>query len=250
MSKISELIPDAETLIAMSPEDVGVVILRHLLSTPRYGRAEKFKRGNFLVASATPAREYSPQFFDKINEALAGGWAWLEREGALLPDPDNQDRDWVIVSSRGRQMLDPEKLRAFKYASNFPAAKLHPAISPGTFSHFMKGEYDTAVFAAFREVEVAVRRAGGFSDSVLGTDLMRQAFREQTGSLTDPTDVISEQQAVQHLFAGAIGLFKNPSSHRSGVVNTPDRAVALVQFADLLLRIVDERATAKHSSTA
>jgi hypothetical protein len=130
MSKTSELTPDAETLIAMSPEDVGVVILRHLLSTPRYGSAERFKRGNFLVASATPEREYSPQFLDKIYEALAGGWAWLEPEGVLLPDPDNQDRDWVIVSSRGRQMLDPEKLRAFKYASKFPAAKLPPAISP------------------------------------------------------------------------------------------------------------------------
>lgn len=241
MAKISDLVPNAETLISMSPEDVGIIILQHLLSQPRYGRAEKFKRGNFLVSSATPAREYPSQYFDRVNEALAGGWAWLEREGALLPDPDNHDRDWVIISSRGRQMLDPEKLKAFKYAANFPVGKLHPAISPSTFSHFMKGEYDTAVFAAFREVEVAVRKAGGFPDSTLGTDLMRQAFKEQTGPLTDSSDVISEQQAIQHLFAGAIGTFKNPSSHRSGVINTPDRAVSLVQFADLLLRIVDER---------
>ncbi len=70
---------------------------------------------------------------------------------------------------------------------------------------------------------------------------MRQAFKEQVGPLTDSSDVISEQQAIQHLFAGAIGTFKNPSSHRSGVINTPDRAISLVQLADLLLRIVDER---------
>jgi uncharacterized protein (TIGR02391 family) len=241
MSKISDFVPSAEALVSMSPEDVGIVILKHLLSKPLYGRAEKYKRGNFLVSSATPAREYPAQFFDRVNEALAGGWAWLEREGALLPDPDNQDRDWMIISNRGKQMLDPEKLKAFKYAANFPAAKLHPAISPSTFSHFMKGEYDTAVFAAFREVEVAVRKAGAFPDSTLGTDLMRQAFKEQVGPLTDSSDVISEQQAIQHLFAGAIGTFKNPSSHRSGVINTPDRAISLVQLADLLLRIVDER---------
>ncbi len=225
----------------MPPEDVGIIILHHLLSKPRYGEAEKFKQGNFLVSSATPAREYPAQYFDRVNEALAGGWAWLEREGALLPDPNNQDRDWMIISSRGRQMLDPEKLKAFKHAASFPVGKLHPAISPSTFSHFMKGEYDTAVFAALREVEVAVRKAGKFPHSIFGTDLMRQAFKEQTGPLTDPKDVISEQQAIQHLFAGAIGTFKNPSSHRSGVINTPDRAISLVQLADLLLRIIDER---------
>jgi Protein of unknown function (Hypoth_ymh) len=40
-----------------------------------------------------------------------------------------------------------------------------------------RGEYDTAVFQAFREVEVAVRSAGKFPAEQFGKELMRKAFK-------------------------------------------------------------------------
>ena len=48
----------------------------------------------------------------------------------------------------------------------------------------------------------------------LGTDLMREAFDAKRGSLTDNSLSVAEREAWAHVFAGAIGLFKNPMSHR------------------------------------
>jgi len=104
----------------------------------------------------------------------------------------------------------------------------------------VRGHYDTVVFEAFREVEVAVRQAGGYSNSVLCTDLMRKAFAVGSGPLCNRALVSSEQEAMSNLFAGSIGLFKNPTSHRTATVTSPEDAVSLVLLASYLLRLVDE----------
>jgi hypothetical protein len=92
-----------------------------------------------------------------------------------------------------------------------------------------------------KQVEVAVRKAAKLPDTVTGTDLMRQAFRADTGSLTDKNLVKAEREAEAHLFAGAIGHAKNPGSHRD-VVMSPEAAARIIILASHLLSIVEERA--------
>ena len=48
----------------------------------------------------------------------------------------------------------------------------------------------------------------------------------------------AEARATMQLFAGAIGLFKNPASHRPVNYTDPTLAVEVVLLADLLLRLV------------
>ena len=119
-----------------------------------------------------------------------------------------------------------------------PKRLLHHVISQKVLSIFMQGDYDTAVFQAFKQVEVAVRGAGGYEEKDRGTDLMRKAFHVDNGNLTDQSQLPAEKQARSDLFAGAIGSYKNPGSHRD-VEMTAEEAAGLIIFASHLLRIVD-----------
>ena len=72
----------------------------------------------------------------------------------------------------------------------------------------------------------------GLKDTDLGTDLIRKAFNETDGPLRDEKLVVSERQAISHLFAGAIGIFKNPQSHRPVALSDPLEAVEMILLAN------------------
>ncbi len=233
--------------MALEPEEVAPLLLQVICFGGGPTAQQALKRGNFLNTKSptSPVRGYPPAAWDRTYEALAAAWVWLEREGMLLPAPGHQDPDWVYVSQRGRSLLSKENFDAYRYSQMLPRKALHPVIAASTFALFMRGHYDTVVFEAFRAVEVAVRTAADLPQDQLGVALMRKAFAKVTGPLTDTSLLEAEQEAMSNLFAGAIGLFKNPTSHRLAAIDKPQDAVDLVMLANYLLRLVDERAAAK-----
>jgi uncharacterized protein (TIGR02391 family) len=88
-------------------------------------------------------------------------------------------------------------------------------------------------------VEIAVREAGGFTHDDYGDRLMRAAFNANNGPLTDMALPENERKGYEHLFAGAIGAFKNPHSHRKVTIDDMRVALDQVLLASHLLRIVD-----------
>jgi len=72
---------------------------------------------------------------------------------------------------------------------------------------------ELAAFAALKEVEVRVRQLSRGAPGDIGVSLVRKAFGED-GLLRNPTLEAGEQEAISHLFAGTLGTFKNPVSHR------------------------------------
>lgn len=90
-------------------------------------------------------------------------WTWLEREGLLAPRPrPGLHGDWMFITRRGRSIKNSTDLKSFINGNMLPKAQLHPLIAKKVWPTFVQGAYDTAVFQAFKEVEVGVRTKGNF----------------------------------------------------------------------------------------
>ncbi len=57
--------------------------------------------------------------------------------------------------------------------------------------------------------------------------------------MADATLDAGERVGMMELFAGAIGTFKNPPSHRQVDYEDPTEASEVVILADLLMRVLD-----------
>jgi uncharacterized protein (TIGR02391 family) len=237
---INDIVPDPEVLLALEPEDVAGVVLEYLNGLPE--RSGQFNRHNFGLPHTV--QKYPPQYQQRISRALMEGWVWLQREGLIAPKP-GETGDWVFVTRRGQLLKTREDLKAYQTASPLPRQLLHPTLATKVVAPFVRGDYDVAVLQAFKEVELAVRKAGGFPDKAYGTMLMRRAFDPRKGPLRDPDGPLAEREATAYLFAGAIGLFKNPQGHRHAPITDPGEAVELLVLASHLLRLAASRAGAR-----
>ena len=238
MSKtLFSIIPEPEVLLSLEPEELAGVVLGVLNSLDPMNRGQH-NRYNFSLPSNFT--DY-PSHHDQIAQAVMEAWSWLEREGLLAAKPGSQG-DWVFITRRGQKIQDQADLKAYRKSDLLPKRQLHPTIAQKVWSMFLRGEYETAVFQSFKEVEVSVRNAGGYAAEDYGVPLMRKAFDSETGPLTDKELPKSEREALSHLFSGAIGSYKNPHSHRSVEINS-EVAVDMISLASHLLKIVDARAS-------
>lgn len=234
---IFSLVPEAEDLLALEPEEVGGVILTHIHSLDQSAKAN-LNRYNFSLIYTY--KEYPESYHDKIAAVLMEGWLWLEREGFLAPKPGS-DGSWFFITRRGMKVSAALDVASYIKSNLLPKKQLHPLIAQKVWSTFLRGDYDTAVFQTFKEVEVSVRKTGQFKPEDVGTDLMRKAFAPN-GPLSDKDSPKAEQEALAHLFAGAIGSYKNPHSHRAVSIEA-EEAVEMIMLGSHLLKIIDSRKT-------
>lgn len=182
--------------------------------------------------------------WDGVSDALA----WIDSRGLVGPTAGLGSSQ--RLTARGRELAVDGQALTKLFAEERLAGKLDPALETKVRLPFASGDYETACFTAMKEVEVAVRTAAGYDNSQYGTTMMQNAFsaKGNGGPLTDSGAVNSEQVATMQLFAGAIGLFKNPPSHRTVDFADPVEAAETIQLANLLLRVV-RRAEARNAAS-
>lgn len=249
MYELAQMFPTADALLAIEPDVLGLKILA-LLSK----RNPNLNQGMFLLSNLVqelwpyptlPGHQFPfPQSKRaEIDMAITEAWNWLEREGLLVPAPDtNGQNGWRVLSRRARSYAQNVDLSRRAAPVAFPKELLHPRILEKAWPAYARTDFDNAAFEAMKALEVAVREAAGYGPEKIGVNLMKDAFSEGKGPLTDAAAPSAEQVSRMNLFWGAIGSYKNPQSHRDVNLDDPVEALEIILLANHLLRIVDTRA--------
>ena len=237
MSFLASKLPAPHEIVELPTNDVGLRLLRLIVEDGQ---------GALLSRSVVANPGYWREVFGEAGtsrgfiERMAEAWDWLVLNRLVAMQPGESSLNGHgYVTRRGYVVAKDTNAYPVLRAEARIDVDLHPRLAHRIRRQFVLGEYELAAFAAMREVEIRVRELAGYSESELGTKLMRRAFHPETGPLTDSEQDAGEKQATGDLFAGAIGLFKNPSSHREVSFDDPTLASEVVLFADLLLRLLD-----------
>lgn len=236
MSLYEKIYPPVETVLDMEPEELAPIVLKHLSESGQ----QKLNMHNFSIGT-------DPNFVkwagddnrrrQEILQRLIVAWRWLERELFIAPQPGNVD--WAFITPRGIAVLESQDFETYEKGYLLPSEGLDPILVRKVKQSFIRGDYDMAVFQAFKEVEVRVRKKAGLNNKDFGVSLMRKAFGSPSGHLVDKEADSGEQNARMELFTGALGTFKNPSSHRDIEFSDPKEAADIIHLANQLLRIVE-----------
>lgn len=235
MAVVVDYIPEAEDLLSMEVEELGLVLLKVIQK-----RGEPKTNAEQVQGAVWKSDHagYPRHLRREVTRAVVEAWQWLLNEGLLMVDID-QPNGWFCLTRKGAKLKTDKDLEAYRHGNLLPVGLLHPSLVEKVRPMFLRGDYDVAVFQAFKDVEVAVRAASGLKD-MLGVKLMRAAFGAENGPLTDKESDAGERVARMELYAGAIGHCKNPTSHREVVVERAE-AARLIALASHLLTELDGR---------
>ena len=137
--------------------------------------------------------------------------------------------------------ITPRDIQSYSFISQLKNifSTMHPKIKQNCSAAFEAGLYDDAIFNAMKTVEDQVRIKAGLGHTSYGAQLMIDALNPSS-PLIDFPGTSSERESAFYLYRGAIGILKNPRSHRFLNTSDPFRTLECLAFGSLLMRMLDE----------
>lgn len=79
---------------------------------------------------------------------------WLVSEGFLAPIPEENNNEWIRITRRGQQIKNTQDFKQFAHIKLLPKKALDPVLAQKVWAPFIRGDFEIAIFSAFKEVEV------------------------------------------------------------------------------------------------
>ena len=188
-----------------------------------------------------------PEFFNIPNgiteEELSNGTRAvfeLERDGYIMQD-HSQSETFKILTNKGKKVVE-QKLEDMELPSiDIDQLLTQEDLKNKVQDEFLEGDYETAIFKAYKLLEEKVRIKAIQPYNIVGADLMSKAFNPNNGILNHPeAQTAAEKEGLHHLMRGAIMWFKNPSSHRTVGYDKSEQTAHVLAFANFLLDMVEQ----------
>lgn len=238
MTPLRTLVPEGQAVAAMQASDLAGYVLEALMSAGAMERGV-WNRRNFCMQVSREYAEHGQSPDERIGVACSSAWAWLEANGFIARHPE-QDNEWYLPTRWGESLRNHQDLRQFMTSEQLPEVFLHPDLLQHVRPLFFQSRFETAVFEAFKTLEVAIRNTSRLGHDLVGVQLASRAFHPEDGPLTDMQAEKGERVALMNLMTGALGSYKNPASHRRVEIEAKE-ARDMIVLASHLLKIVDSR---------
>lgn len=240
MTSLRALVPEAPAVVGMLTSDLAGYILEVLMSAGSMERGV-WNRRNFCMQTSRDYALPGQSGDESVGVACSSAWAWLEANGFIARHPE-QDNEWYLPTRRGEALRNHQELHQFMTSERLPESFLQPELLQNVRPLFFQARFETAVFEAFKTLEVAIRSAAGLGHDLVGVQLASRAFNPEDGPLTDMDAEKGERVALMNLMTGALGSYKNPTSHRRVEIEA-NEARDMIILASHLLSIVESRRT-------
>lgn len=176
--------------------------------------------------------------------------------------PNLKTSDLISVNQFGQQLVSPqnginpysfgEVIATITYLNGYGNnnsssiwANIHPQIISVAKGRFDNGHYADAVEAAFKEINMRVKKIYKDRTSVEkdGSKLMQAAFSVQNpiiklGDISTETGA-NIQQGYMEMFVGAMLGIRDPQAHNNLLISK-DKAIRKLHFASMLMYKIDD----------
>ncbi len=158
----SDVVPPPSVL-AIPLDDLALVILRSL---------KDVKPNNALDSTMTIrvwADSYPREQRAEVNRRLTEAWNYLQQKGLIAPTKVMGVWETWFVTKKGMQVVDAGHI-AFGDEELLPKGLLYQPLAEAAEQLYYAGRYDDACAAAFKQLEILVRKLIDAPDDLVGAN--------------------------------------------------------------------------------